>query len=267
MLYSVNALNNIKSSKQPYIRRRDNIFVFSNSNKAYSENFLTKEKKSGKNIWKKIIKDAAIAAGITIGTIGTDLFLCRGKFFSAITGNKVSFISGMEEDIQTILRKDPSVNGKMEIVLCYPGLHAIWMHRIAHKLYRWKIPVLPRLIQNISRMVTGIEIHPGVKLGRRLVIDHTGAVIGETTEIGNDVVIIGRTVLGATGKEKGLRHPIIEDNVLICMNTSILGRIKIGKNSKIGAGTVVLNDVQEGSTVVGKPGEEVRIYGRKIEKG
>lgn len=152
----------------------------------------------------KLSYKIAITAGLLTAAVGADLLLAKGKLFSNLTRGKVSFISIMAEDIENILKKDPAAKNNLEVLLCYPGLHAIWLHRISHKLHQWKIPVIPRLLSNFGRFFTGIEIHPGTKIGRRVFFDHTGAIIGETAEIGNDVELIGRVVLGGTGKEKGL---------------------------------------------------------------
>lgn len=167
-------------------------------------------------------------------------------------------LSQIKEDIKTIYDKDPAANNIVEVILCYPGLHALIMHRIAHKLKYWKIPVLPRLISNISRILTGIEIHPGATIGRRFFIDHgMGVVIGETTIISDDVLIYQGVTLGGTGKEHGKRHPTICNNVIVGAGAKVLGNLTIGCNSRIGAGSVVVDEVPEDSTVVGVPGRIV----------
>ncbi|AMX00519.1 serine O-acetyltransferase [Rummeliibacillus stabekisii] len=164
----------------------------------------------------------------------------------------------MKEDIQTIFDNDPAARSTMEVVLTYAGLHAIWSHRIAHGLYKRKFYFLARAISQISRFFTGIEIHPGAKIGRRFFIDHgMGVVIGETCEIGNDVTLYQGVTLGGTGKEKGKRHPTLHDNVLVATGAKVLGSITIGENSKIGAGSVVLKEVPPNATVVGIPGKVV----------
>ncbi|GEL06038.1 serine O-acetyltransferase [Rummeliibacillus stabekisii] len=164
----------------------------------------------------------------------------------------------MKEDIQTIFDNDPAARSTMEVVLTYAGLHAIWSHRIAHAFYKRKFYFLARAISQISRFFTGIEIHPGAKIGRRFFIDHgMGVVIGETCEIGNDVTIYQGVTLGGTGKEKGKRHPTLHDNVLVATGAKVLGSITIGENSKIGAGSVVLKEVPPNATVVGIPGKVV----------
>jgi serine O-acetyltransferase len=165
----------------------------------------------------------------------------------------------IREQIDTVFREDPAAKSTVEIILCYPGLHAILAHRLAHKLYRMGIPLLPRLISQVSRLFTGIEIHPGATIGRRFFIDHgMGVVIGETTEIGDDVLIYQGVTLGGTGKEKGKRHPTIGNHVVIGTGAKVLGNIVIGDDVKIGAGSVVVKPVPEHSTVVGIPGRVVR---------
>lgn len=171
----------------------------------------------------------------------------------------------IKELVQTVFRADPAAKNVIEVLLCYPGVHAILMHRIAHRLYRWGIPLLPRLISHINRFLTGIEIHPGAKIGRRLFIDHgMGVVIGETAEIGDDVLIYQGVTLGGTGKEKGKRHPTIGNHVVIGAGAKILGNITIGDYSRIGAGSVVIRSVPPYSTVVGVPGKVVRMQGMPV---
>lgn len=167
-------------------------------------------------------------------------------------------IEQIKEDVKTIYQKDPAADNIVEVLLCYPGLHALILHRVAHKLRYWGIPVLPRMISYFSRILTGIEIHPGARIGRRFFIDHgMGVVIGETTFIGDDVLIYQGVTLGGTGKEQGKRHPTLEDNVIVGAGAKVLGNLCIGKNSRIGAGSVVVDDVPENSTVVGIPGRVV----------
>jgi serine O-acetyltransferase len=147
-----------------------------------------------------------------------------------------------------------------EIFLCYPGLHAILLHRLAHKLYRWGVPLVPRVISQISRFLTGIEIHPGATIGRRFFIDHgSGVVIGEATEIGDDVLLYQGVTLGGTGNEKGKRHPTIGNRVVVGTGAKVLGNIRIGNNVKVGAGSVVVHAVPDNCTVVGIPGRVVRV--------
>jgi serine O-acetyltransferase len=165
----------------------------------------------------------------------------------------------IKEQIETVFERDPAAKSWLEIVLCYPGLHAILLHRIAHRLYEWEIPLLPRLISQFSRFLTGIEIHPGATIGRRFFIDHgSGVVIGETTEIGDDVLLYQGVTLGGTGHEKGKRHPTLGDHVVVGTGAKVLGNILIGKHVKIGAGSVVVRPAPDYSTVIGVPGHVVR---------
>lgn len=165
----------------------------------------------------------------------------------------------IKEQIDTIFREDPAAKSVLEIFLCYPGFHAILLHRLAHKLYRWGVPLAPRVISQTGRFLTGIEIHPGANIGRRFFIDHgMGVVIGETTEIGDDVLLYQGVTLGGTGNEKGKRHPTLGNRVVVGSGAKVLGNIKIGDNVKIGAGSVVVHPVPDNSTVVGIPGRVVR---------
>lgn len=167
-------------------------------------------------------------------------------------------IKQIKEDIKTIYHNDPAADNIVEVLLCYPGLHALVAHRIAHKLKYWKIPVIPRMISYISRIFTGIEIHPAATIGRRFFIDHgMGVVIGATTIVGDDVLIYQGVTLGGTGKEHGKRHPTIENNVIVGAGAKVLGNLIIGKNARIGAGSVVVDNVPENATVVGVPGRVV----------
>ncbi|MDZ5474286.1 serine O-acetyltransferase [Bacillus sp. 31A1R] len=173
----------------------------------------------------------------------------------------------LKEDIEVVFEQDPAARTYFEVILTYSGLHAIWAHRLAHTMYKRKFYFLARVISQISRFFTGIEIHPGAKIGRRLFIDHgMGVVIGETCEIGDNVTIFQGVTLGGTGKEKGKRHPTIKDNALIATGAKVLGSITIGENSKIGAGSVVLKEVPPNSTVVGIPGRVVIRDGVKVNK-
>jgi len=165
----------------------------------------------------------------------------------------------IREQIDTIFREDPAAKSVLEIFLCYPGFHAALLHRVAHRLYKANVPLLPRVISQVSRFFTGIEIHPGATIGRRFFIDHgMGVVIGETAEIGDDVLIYQGVTLGGTGNEQGKRHPTIGNNVVIGTGAKVLGSIRIGNNCKIGAGSVVVRPVPDHSTVVGIPGRIVR---------
>lgn len=167
--------------------------------------------------------------------------------------------AAIREQIDTIFREDPAAKSVVEILLCYPGLHAALLHRISHPLYKAGVPLLPRLISQFARWMTGIEIHPGATIGRRFFIDHgMGVVIGETAEIGDDVLIYQGVTLGGTGKESGKRHPTLGNKVVVGGGAKVLGNITIGDNARIGAGSVVIRSVPENSTVVGIPGKIVR---------
>src|SRR5574344_687046 len=165
----------------------------------------------------------------------------------------------MKKDIDAIMLRDPAAKTRLEAALCYPGLHAIWLHRIAHHFYLKGWVVFPRLINTFSRFLTGIDIHPGAKLGPGLFIDHgMGLVIGETAELGSNVTLYQGVTLGGTGKEKGKRHPTIGNYAGIACGAKVLGSFTVGENAKIGAGSVVLHPVPADSTVIGIPGHVVR---------
>lgn len=173
----------------------------------------------------------------------------------------------MKSDIQAVFDNDAAARSVFEVVLTYSGLHALWSHRIAHWLYKKRRFIIARIISQISRFFTGIEIHPGAKIGERFFIDHgMGVVIGETCEIGNDVIIYQGVTLGGTGKEKGKRHPTIGNNVVISSGAKVLGSFTVGDNSRIGANAVVLREVPPNSTVVGIPGRIVRLNGKRINR-
>jgi serine O-acetyltransferase len=162
---------------------------------------------------------------------------------------------GIREDIRTVFAKDPAARSVLEVVTCYPGLHAIWMHRISHYFWTHGFIFLARFTSHISRFLTGVEIHPGATIGKQFFIDHgMGVVIGETTEVGDDVLMYMGTVLGGTSLDKIKRHPTIENNVVIGAGSIILGPITVGEGAKIGAGSVVVRPVPKGATVVGVPG-------------
>jgi serine O-acetyltransferase len=166
----------------------------------------------------------------------------------------------IREQFDTIFREDPAAKSVVEIFFCYPGFHAVLMHRLAHRLYQWHLPLVPRMISQLSRFLTGIEIHPGARIGRRFFIDHgMGVVIGETAEIGDDVLLYQGVTLGGTGNETGKRHPTLGNRVVVGTGAKILGNIKIGDNVRIGAGSVVVHPVPDHSTVVGIPGRVVRM--------
>ncbi len=168
-------------------------------------------------------------------------------------------INKIKEDIKVIYEKDPAATNFAEVLFCYPGLQALISHRIAHKLAYWNIPFIPRFISYLTRIITGIEIHPKAQIGNRFFIDHgEGVVIGETTIIGDDVLIYQQVTLGGTGNEHGKRHPTIGNNVIIGAGAKILGNITIGDNTRVGAGSVVVEDVPEHCTVVGVPGRVVQ---------
>jgi serine O-acetyltransferase len=173
----------------------------------------------------------------------------------------------IREDINTVFERDPAARSILEVLLCYPGLHAIWLHRIAHWFWNNRLKLLARLISHFSRWLTGIEIHPGAKIGRRFFIDHgMGVVIGETTEIGDDVTLYHQVTLGGTSTKKGKRHPTVGNNVVIGAGAKVLGPVKIGDNCKIGANSVVVKDVPPNSTVVGIPGKVVKREGIRPTK-
>jgi len=172
----------------------------------------------------------------------------------------------LKEDIDVFLEMDPAARNGLEVLLTYPGLHAIWQYRIAHFLWNKGFRLLARILSTLSRFLTGIEIHPAAKIGRRLFIDHgSGVVIGETCEIGDDVMIFQGVTLGGTGKETGKRHPTIGNHVLLASGAKVLGSMKIGDFSKIGAGSVVLKEVPPHSTVVGIPGRIVIQNGVRLK--
>jgi len=166
--------------------------------------------------------------------------------------------NNLREDIQTVFKRDPAARSVAEVIFCYPGLHALWLYRPAHLLWRRKLRFPARLISNINRFFTNIEIHPGAKIGKRFFIDHgAGVVIGETSEIGDDVILYQGVVLGGTSAEKKKRHPTIGNNVVIGTGAVVLGAIVIGNGVKIGSGSVVVKSVPDGATVVGVPGRIV----------
>ena len=174
----------------------------------------------------------------------------------------------LREDIQTVFERDPAAKSWLEVLLCYPGVHALIGHRLNHWLYQHGCFLLARIFSQISRFFTGIEIHPGAKIGRRFFIDHgSGVIIGETAEIGDDVTLYQGVTLGGTGKEKGKRHPTIGNRVMISAGAKILGSITIGDNAKVGAGAVVLREVPPNTTVVGVPGRVVVQDGVRVKSG
>ena len=171
----------------------------------------------------------------------------------------------IKADFSIIKERDPAARGLLEIIFCYPGFQALVAHRITHKLWNLRLPLIPRLLSQITRLLTGIEIHPGAKIGKAVFIDHgMGVVIGETSEIGNRCLLYQGVTLGGTGKECGKRHPTLEANVVIGAGAKVLGAIIVGTNTRIGAGSVVVKDVEANSTVVGIPGRVVHQSGVKI---
>lgn len=172
----------------------------------------------------------------------------------------------LKEDIKSALERDPAARNAIEVLLFYPGLHAIWMHRIAHFLWQNDFKLLGRGLSHISRFLTGVEIHPGAKLGRRVFIDHgMGIVIGETSEVGDDVLLYQGAVLGGVSTEHVKRHPTLEDRVIVGAGAIILGNVRIGHDSRIGAGSVVVKDVPPNSTVVGIPARIVAERPAKLD--
>jgi serine O-acetyltransferase len=171
----------------------------------------------------------------------------------------------LKADFRSIFERDPAARSGLEVLFCYPGLQAIWMHRLAHWLYVLGLPLIPRMISHLSRFLTGIEIHPGAQLGRGVVIDHgMGVVIGETAILGDYCLIYQGVTLGGTGKETGKRHPTLGDNVVVGAGAKVLGNLNIGHNVRIGAGSVVLREVPSDCTVVGIPGRIVYREGAKV---
>jgi serine O-acetyltransferase len=171
----------------------------------------------------------------------------------------------LKRDLEAVRDRDPAARSTAEILLVYPGLHALWLHRLAHRLWNLGVPVLPRLISHVSRLLTGIEIHPGARIGTGVFIDHgMGVVIGETSEVGDYTTLYQGVTLGGTGKEKGKRHPTVGRNVVIAAGAKVLGPITVGDYSKVGAGAVVIRDVPPYSTVVGVPGRVVAQEGEPV---
>lgn len=174
-------------------------------------------------------------------------------------------VKAVASDVAAARERDPAARSLAEVLLCYPGLHALWIHRVSHRLYRRGRRLPARLLSQFSRLITGIEIHPGARIGPGLFIDHgMGVVIGETTEIGADVTIYQGVTLGGTGKETGKRHPTIGDGVIVGTGARVLGPVEIGEGAKVGAGAIVIRDVPPNSTVVGNPGRTVVLDGQRI---
>ncbi len=175
-------------------------------------------------------------------------------------------LSTLTADFRIIFDRDPAARNWLEVLLCYPGLQALLFHRFAHRLYRWRLPLIPRLMSHIARFITGIEIHPGATIGHGVFIDHgMGVVIGETAIVGDYVLIYQGVTLGGTGKESGKRHPTLGTNVVVGAGAKVLGNLQIGDNVRIGAGSVVLRDVPSDCTVVGVPGRIVYRSGERVD--
>jgi serine O-acetyltransferase len=180
---------------------------------------------------------------------------------------KASLLIMIREDIQTVFAKDPAARSLPEVLLCYPGLHAVWLHRLAHLLWGRGLLLLARFISHINRFLTGIEVHPGARIGRRFFIDHgMGVVIGETTEIGDDVLMYKGVVLGGVSLEKGKRHPTIGHGVVIGSDAIVLGPIEVGDGARIGSGSVVVKPVPAGATIVGVPGRVISVNGERCTR-
>ena len=177
----------------------------------------------------------------------------------------IGFFSSVRDDIAAVFERDPAARSYLEVLLCYPGLHALWMHRVNHWLWQHGLRFPARFLSQVARLLTGIEIHPGAQIGHRLFIDHgMGVVIGETSIVGDDVTLYQGVTLGGTGKEKGKRHPTIKSNVVIGTGAQVLGNITIGDNCRVGAGSVVLRSVADNSTIVGVPGHPVLRNGKRV---
>jgi serine O-acetyltransferase len=177
----------------------------------------------------------------------------------------ISFFRSAREDVAAVFESDPAARSYLEVLICYPGLHAVWAHHLSHWLWLHGMRFLGRYISQLARFFTGIEIHPGAEIGRRLFIDHgMGTVIGETSVVGDDVTLYQGVTLGGTGKEKGKRHPTLGNNISIGSGAKLLGNITIGDNCRVGAGSVVLRSVPANSTIVGVPGHIVLRDGKRV---
>jgi serine O-acetyltransferase len=177
----------------------------------------------------------------------------------------IGFVQSVRQDMLAVFERDPAARSRLELLFCYPGLHAVWAHRFNHWLWRHHCYFLGRYFSHLARFLTGIEIHPGAQIGRRLFIDHgLGVVIGETAVVGDDVTIYQGVTLGGTGKQKGKRHPTILNNAVIGVGAKVLGDITVGENSRVGAGSVVLRNVPDNATIVGVPGHIVLRNGHRV---
>jgi serine O-acetyltransferase len=177
----------------------------------------------------------------------------------------MGLIRNIREHVTSIMERDPAPKSRLEVLLCYPGLHAVWMYRFTHRLYKARLFLVARLVSQWARWMTGVEIHPGAKIGKRLFIDHgMGVVFGETAVVGDDVTIYQGVTLGGTGKNRGKRHPTILNGVVIGAGAQILGDITVGTNSRVGAASVVIDDVPDNSTIVGVPGHIIFRNGKRV---
>jgi serine O-acetyltransferase len=191
------------------------------------------------------------------------LFSLCYRYCNALS--EMALFARIREDMNSVMERDPAARSRLEVLLCYPGLWAVWIHRISHFLWRAKMRLLARLLSQFARLFTGVDIHPGALLGRRLFIDHAmGVVIGETAIVGSDVTLYQGVTLGGTGKGHGKRHPTVCDGVFIGNNANVLGNITVGENSRVGAGSVVLSDVPPNSTVVGVPAHIIYRNGQRV---
>jgi len=205
------------------------------------------------------VSDSVLVSQVSKGRPGTPT--CG----SEREAEKMPFFERMREDIGSVLERDPAARSKLEVLTCYPGLWAVWFYRISHGLWNAKLRLAARMLSQVARLLTGVDIHPAALLGRRLFIDHaTGVVIGETAIVGNDVTLYQGVTLGGTGKGHGKRHPTLCDGVFVGNNANVLGNITVGANSRVGAGSVVLNDVPPNSTVVGVPAHIVYRNGERV---
>ena len=200
--------------------------------------------------------------GLGVATAAGGALLLRGGSGRRAVGVAVEQI---RDDVRAVKQRDPAATSTVEILTSYSGLHALWLHRLAHRLHTMGFRLLARWVSQLNRMLTQVEIHPAARIGKGLFIDHgSGVVIGETTEIGDGVTLYQGVTLGGTGKETGKRHPTVGDNVVVGAGAKVLGSVAIGDNAKIGAGSVVVLDVPKDSTVVGNPGRPVLLEGQKM---
>ena len=169
------------------------------------------------------------------------------------------------DDLAVVFERDPAATSRLEVILTYAGFHALIAYRLSHRLHRWRVPFVPRVISQVARFLTGVEIHPGAQIGRGFFIDHgMGVVVGETAEVGDYVTLFQGVTLGGTGKERGKRHPTLGNHVVVGAGAKILGGIRIGDNVKIGSNSVVLKSVPANSTVIGVPGRIIKADGARL---